>query len=89
MTQVLDNLASAAPGTRNAALNHAAWTLGRWIAAAALEQANVEDGLYGAALRNGLVNDDGERQTWATIRGGLSAGLLQPINVDGEARKPL
>jgi hypothetical protein len=29
MAQVLDNLASVQPGGRNAALNHAAWTLGR------------------------------------------------------------
>ncbi len=29
MAQVLDNLASVAPGGRNAALNHTAWTLGQ------------------------------------------------------------
>jgi hypothetical protein len=79
MAQVLDNVASAQPGGRNAALNHAAWTLGRWVAAGALEQALVEDGLYGAAERNGLVAADGQRQTWATIRSGLSKGMLEPI----------
>jgi hypothetical protein len=42
-------------------------------AAGALEQADVEDALYDAADRNGLVA--GERQTWATIRSGLAAGL--------------
>jgi hypothetical protein len=36
-------------------LNSAAWTLGRWIAAGALEQLVVEDALYAAAARNGLV----------------------------------
>src|SRR5437868_2164780 len=51
---------------------------GRWIAAGALEQTDVEDALYVAGLSNGLVHDDGERQTWATIRSGLSAGLQQP-----------
>jgi hypothetical protein len=80
MRQVLDNVATVAPGGRNAALNHAAWTLGRWVAAGKLEQSDVEDGLYAAAERCGLVADDGERQTWATIRSGLDAGLLQPIN---------
>jgi hypothetical protein len=80
MRQVLDNVATVAPGGRNAALNHAAWTLGRWVAASNLEQSEVEDGLYAAAERCGLVADDGERQTWATIRSGLDAGLLQPIN---------
>jgi hypothetical protein len=71
MTHVLNNLISVGPGGRNAALNGAAWTLGRWVAAGALEQSEVEDGLYDAAERNGLVADDGQRQTWATIRSGL------------------
>jgi hypothetical protein len=38
MAQVLGNLTSVAPGGRNAALNRANWTPGRWIAAGALEQ---------------------------------------------------
>jgi hypothetical protein len=76
MAQVLDNLASVQPGGRNAALNHAAWTLGHWVAAGALEQGEVEDALYAAAERNGLLADDGPRQTWATIRSGLSKGLI-------------
>ena len=62
MAQVLDNLASVVPGGRNAGLNHASWTLGRWIAAGALDQADVEDALDVAAVANGLVADDGERQ---------------------------
>jgi hypothetical protein len=82
MAQVLENLAKVAPGGRNATLNHAAWTLGRWIAAGALDQSNVEDGLYSAAQRNGVIADDGERQTWATIRSGLSAGLHEPVDLD-------
>jgi hypothetical protein len=73
---------------RNAALNHAAWTLGRWVAAGALEQAEVEDALYAAAERNGLVADDGPRQCWATIRSGLAAGLQQPIDPDDTTRSP-
>jgi hypothetical protein len=47
----------------------------------ALEQIVVEDALYAAAAHNGLVDDDGERQCWATIRSGLSAGLQEPINL--------
>jgi hypothetical protein len=85
MTQVLDNLAIVASGGRNDALNRAAWTLGHWVAAGALEQSTVEEGLYAAAEQNGLVADDGERQAWATIRSGLSAGLQQPKDLD-EAR---
>jgi hypothetical protein len=79
MAQVVDNLAGVQPGGRNAALNHAAWTLGRWVAARALEQADVENALYAAAERNDLVAADGQQQCWATIRSGLSAGLQQPI----------
>ena len=45
MATVIANLEATQPGGRNAALNHAAWTLGRWIAAGALEQADVEDTL--------------------------------------------
>jgi hypothetical protein len=41
----------------------------------------VEDALYGAAVANGLVADDGERQCWATIRSGLGAGLQEPSDL--------
>jgi hypothetical protein len=88
LEKVIAELEEVPPGGRNAALNHAAWTLGRWIAAGALEQAEVEDALYVAALTNGLVRDDGARQTWATIRSGLSAGLQQPIDLDADRRPP-
>ena len=62
------------------AVSATAWTLGHWVAAGAIDRAAVEDALYAAAERNGLVVDDGERQCWATIRSGLSAGLLQPLS---------
>src|SRR5919199_2247924 len=70
------------PCGRNAALNHAAGTLGCWIAAGALDQAEVGDALYAAALAHGLVADDGQRQCWATIRRGLGAGLQEPADLD-------
>ena len=78
------NSRSAAASTRSR--QHAAWTLGRWIAAGALEQADIEDELYMAALHNGLVHDDGQRQTWGTIHSGLGAGPQQPIDLDADAR---
>jgi hypothetical protein len=81
VSSVIDGLEATGPGGRNDALNHAAVTLGRWIAAGALVQANVEDELYAAAEVNGLVSDDGERQCWATIRSGLGAGLQEPIDL--------
>jgi hypothetical protein len=52
--------------------------------AGALEQAEVGDGLYAAAMRNALVADDGERKCWATIRSGLGKGLQQPNDLDAD-----
>ena len=57
------------------------------MAAGALEQSQVEDALYAAALANGLVAADGERQCWATIRSGLGAGLREPIDLEAERKK--
>jgi hypothetical protein len=89
MDGVVRNLARMAPDSgRNAALNGAAWTLGHWVAAGAIDQAAVEDALYAAAEQNGLVADDGQRQCWATIRSGLSKGLQQPKDLDADERPP-
>jgi hypothetical protein len=68
-------------GVATLKLHQVASTLGRWIAAGALEQPEVEDALYAAAVANGLVADDGERQCWATIRSGLGAGLREPVEL--------
>ena len=54
----------------------------------ALEQGDVEDALYVAALSNRLVHDAGERQTWATIRSGLSEGLQELIDLDEHTPSP-
>lgn len=43
--------------------------------AGALDQGDVEDELYAAALANGLVATDGQRQHRATISSGLGAEL--------------
>jgi hypothetical protein len=56
------------------------------VAVGALEQGVVEDDLFAAAARNGLVGEDGDRQTWATIRSGLGAGLQEPIDLDTDRR---
>jgi hypothetical protein len=84
MNGVIGKLGAVAAGGRNNALNGAAWTLGHWVAAGALEQRVVEDALYAAAERNGLVADDGARRCWATIRSGLAKGLQQPIDLDAD-----
>jgi len=86
MTRVISNLEATGPGERNAALNRSAWTLGRWVAAGALDQAEVEDNLYSAAMHISLVADDGPRQCWATIRSGLGAGLQAPMDLSNADR---
>jgi hypothetical protein len=40
-------------------------------------------------VRNGLAADDGQQQAWATIRCGLSKGLLQPIDLDADDGPPV
>ena len=70
MLTVIGNLEAARPGRRTDALHHAA----------------VEDELYAAAVANGLVADDGERQCWATIRSGLGAGLREPVDLNARRR---
>jgi hypothetical protein len=77
-------VSATAPGTRSAALNRAEWTL--WsLGRSRLARAGRR---RGRALRRGgvhhLLADDGERQSWATTRSGLSAGLQQPIDLDAE-----
>ena len=84
MDGVIRNLETATRPGRNNALNGAAWTLGQWVAAGTLEQADVEEALYAAAVANGLVADDGERQCWATIRSGLGAGLQEPVDLNAK-----
>ena len=68
MEKVIVRLEGVPSGGRNTALNHAAWTLGRWIAAGALEQAEVEDALYVAVPSNGSC------MTMASARPGQPSG---------------
>lgn len=65
---------------RNNALNHAAHTCGRLIAADRLDRAHVEHTLTTAAQRCGLDRDPdcGPRGITATIRSGIEAGLTDP-----------
>ena len=59
---------------RNDALNKAAFKLGRLVALGVLAEGDVEDALFDAATRNGLVADDGEEAVKATINSGLKGG---------------
>lgn len=69
------HLAMMAPDTgRNNALNHAAYTAGQLIGAGRLDRDHVEQTLTVAAERCGLT----ARETAATIRSGIDAGIQDP-----------
>ncbi len=69
-----DLVRSAGPGTRNEALNRAAFCLGQLVATGAIDRALVEAVLADAALEVGL----GELETGRTVRSGIEAGLSHP-----------
>ena len=68
----------AGPGTRNPALNAAAFNLGQLVGGGALDREAVEAALYQAAEECGLVADDGAPATLRTIASGLTAGMARP-----------
>jgi bifunctional DNA primase/polymerase-like protein len=71
-------VACAQPGTRNSALNTAAFNLFQLVAGGALDEQEVRDRLFEAAVTCGLVADDGAASVEATIDSGAQAGCKQP-----------
>lgn len=73
-------LAQAAPGTRNHALNRASFSLHQLVAGGELDAAEVERRLVEAAHINGLMTDpnDGPHKTLRTIESGARASLQHP-----------
>jgi hypothetical protein len=71
-------LASAGPGTRNDALNAAAFRMGTMVARGWISRAEVGDALPLACQANGLVKEDGASAVQATLASGLRAGERQP-----------
>jgi hypothetical protein len=76
-------LGTVPEGTRNDALNRAAFGLGRFIGAGLLDQTEVQFALHAAAATAGL----GESETRGTIRSGIDAGVADPHDVAGLYRK--
>jgi len=73
------DLAGRLPGSgRNLALNNAALPMGEMIAAGWIERSTVEAALFGAAVQNGYVAKDGERQAHDTMQSGIKDGMRQP-----------
>ena len=67
---------TAPAGSRNHALNRAAYKLGQLVGAGKLSRAEVEAALLAAA--DSLARDDGESTVIRTINSGLSAGIQNP-----------
>jgi len=70
----VDRVRRAPEGSRNHALNRAAFALGQIAGAGAIDSLDVEAHLRRAAIAVGL----GEREADLTIQSGLSAGLARP-----------
>lgn len=70
-------VATAQPGTRNARLNEAAYSLGQLVAGGALAEDVARSSLMAAAVGCGLGEHEAER----TIASGLAAGAKQPRTV--------
>ncbi len=73
----IDRLSSTLEGSRNDALNRAAYNLGQLIGAGLLSHETVERLLTAAALHIGLT----PRETAATLTSGLTAGMRNPRKV--------
>ena len=71
-------LASAPTGTRNNALNGAAYRMGTMIARGWISRPDVADALWAACESNGLVQDDGADAVQATLASGSRAGEQEP-----------
>lgn len=78
---VLRRFMDAANGTRNDALNAAAYRLGQAVGAGQLDRAETEVWLEDAAMTSGYVADDGITMTRATIRSGLGDGIDDPLAI--------
>lgn len=74
-------VAEAKPGTRNTALNRAAFNLGTLQAAGRLDRAQLADVLREAGQHAGLP----DREAEAAIRSGSAAGERQPRTLTGAA----
>ena len=79
---VIRNLERATRPGRNNALNGAAWTLGHWVAAGALEQSEVEDALCTAVVTTAWSPTTANASAGPRSGSGLGAGLQEPIDLD-------
>ncbi|MGX5710508.1 bifunctional DNA primase/polymerase [Brucella lupini] len=78
MESELAILASTTEGSRGGQVNASAFSLGQLVGAGALDRTEAERGLFDAALANGVVAKDGEKEIRLKIKRGLDAGMRQP-----------
>jgi len=81
-----ERVSASGNGTRNHALNAAAFSLGQLVGAGMLAEGLVVQTLQTAASNCGLTADDGPQQVLATINSGLGKGKQNPRVV--EMRRP-
>lgn len=74
---------------RNNDLNRLAWRLGQLVPGGLIDEKTVRDKLWSAAIDCGLVAEDGESKTWATINSGLKVGINDPRRVSTTQSRPL
>ena len=79
LERALEEFLNTPSGGRNHALNTAAFSLGRLVAAGLLPEQYVNDQLINAAAQIGLVNEDGMYACNATIRSGMQGGARDPL----------
>src|SRR5262249_3933176 len=80
----IERLVLASSGSRNHALNRAAFCLHQLVAGEELHADVVQQRLIGAAEANGLVAENGLRAVQATINSGATAGLRHPRDRHGQ-----
>jgi hypothetical protein len=81
----IDVLATTAPGSRNHALNRAAFCLFQLVAGGELDRDQVLNLLIDACYRNGLIQDDGLPSVRLTMRSAYRAGITSPRSRGGAA----
>ena len=78
LRRIASELAGAPRGSRNEALNKAAFVLGTMVAREWISAQEVEDALAAAMERNGYLADKGSKAIAATLASGLKAGMANP-----------
>ena len=78
----------AGPGSRNHALNTAAYSLGGYVGTGLLDEVEVVDALKAAAKEVGDGGAGEDRKIAGTIRSGLTAGKGEPRRVPEDRHQP-